>query len=420
MPEFVWRAVEPTGRMASGRIGAGSTEQAVLQLKSQGLVPVSVEQADLAEAALAGAPRSVSPLTQRPAQASRWRRTNGVSHRDVIDLTHEMAVMLRAGLPLAYALRVLVEMNAKPTVQSLLQEVLDDVKGGAPFSRALGRREALFGPFYISMVRAGEASGQLANMLERLSEHISRLSALRESVVSAAIYPAILLGVSLLSLAGMMGFVVPQFEQLFKDMGDALPLPTQLVLGLSHHLRDWGYVWALLLVVAGWAIRNWARTPAGMLSLQGSVLRIPLIGQLVHRFQVAVFARTLGTLVGSGVPLMAALSIAVDTVSSQPVRAALGGMLVPVKSGARLALAMAGTRQFEPLALNLVRVGEETGKLGPMLIELASLTDQRIETGIKRLLTLLEPALIVVLGVLIAGIIVSILLGILSVNEIAI
>ncbi len=399
--------------MARGQIEAANAEQAMQRLKAQGLVPLSVDAAS-------GAATAAAPAAHSAAPRASWGRAQTVNRRDVLDLTHELSVMMRAGLPLAYALRVLIDMHAKPAVQGLLQQVLDDVKGGAPLSRALARHGSLFGPFYISMVRAGEASGQLSHMLERLSEQIARLAALRDSVISAATYPAILLVVSMLSLVGMIGFVVPQFEKLFSDMGDALPLATRAVLALSHHARDWGLVWGLVAVLGYWAISVWARKPAGRLKVQAAVLRVPLIGRLVHRFQVAVFARTLGTLVGGGVPLLAALNIAVETVSSQPVRNALGGMLAPVKSGARLAQAMAETRQFEPLALNLVRVGEETGRLGPMLIELAALTDQRIEVGIKRLLTLLEPVLIALLGLLIAGIIVSILLGILSVNELAV
>lgn len=417
MPEFAWRAVEASGRAAHGQIEAASADQAMLRLKAQGLVPLAVEPVDPRAAPAGG---GTAALPAAPPARRAWGRDKPVDRRDVLSLTHELSVMTRAGLPLAYALRVLIDMNTKPAVQVLLRQVLDDVKGGAPLSRALARHGALFGPFYISMVRAGEASGQLSQMLERLSDQIARLAALRDSVISAATYPAILLVVALLSLVGMVGFVVPQFEKLFSDMGDALPMPTRVVLALSHHARDWGYAWALVLVLAVWGVARWARTPEGAVRLQALLLRVPLIGPLVHRFQVAIFARTLGTLVGGGVPLMAALNIAVDTVSSAPVRQAMGGMVAPVKSGARLAQAMEQTRQFEPLALNLVRVGEETGRLGPMLTELATLTDQRIETGIKRLLTLLEPALIAALGVLIAGIIVSILLGILSVNELAV
>lgn len=413
MPEFDWRAVEADGRMARGRLDAASPEQVAQQLKARGLVPVAVQAAS---GTVATSPAPAAPAARK---AGLFSRRGGVSRADVLSATHELAVMLRAGLPLAYALRVLVDMSDKPPVQALLQQLLDDVKGGAPLSRALARQGDRFGDFYVQMVRAGEASGQLPAALERLSEHLTRAAALRESVISAATYPLILLVVALLSLAGMIGFVVPQFEKLFADMGEAVPLATRFVLALSHHARDWGLAWVAALLVAGLAVAAWRRTPAGQVRWQALLLRLPLLGRLLHGFQLGLFARTLGTLVGSGVPLLAALDIAVDTVSSTPVRQALRGMVMPVKSGTRLAQAMADTRQFEPLAVNLVRVGEETGRLGPLLLEFARVTDQRVETGLKRMLALLEPALIVVLGVLIAGIIVSILLGILSVNEIA-
>jgi len=413
MPEFDWRAVEADGRMARGRLDAASPEQVAQQLKSRGLVPVAVQAAS---GTVATSPAPAAPAVRK---AGLFSRRGGVSRADVLSATHELAVMLRAGLPLAYALRVLVDMSDKPPVQALLQQLLDDVKGGVPLSRALARQGDRFGDFYVQMVRAGEASGQLPAALERLSEHLTRAAALRESVISAATYPLILLVVALLSLAGMIGFVVPQFEKLFADMGEAVPLATRFVLALSHHARDWGLAWVAALLVGGLAVAAWRRTPAGQVRWQALLLRLPLLGRLLHGFQLGLFARTLGTLVGSGVPLLAALDIAVDTVSSAPVRQALRGMVMPVKSGTRLAQAMADTRQFEPLAVNLVRVGEETGRLGPLLLEFARVTDQRVETGLKRMLALLEPALIVVLGVLIAGIIVSILLGILSVNEIA-
>ncbi len=415
MPEFDWRAVGADGGTSRGRIDAVSAEQVLLQLKARGLVPLAVQAARGAGPAAprAGAvPGSGGVTWWRPSS----RRVN---RADVLATTHELAVMLRAGLPLAYALRVLAEMNTKPPVQAVLQQVLDDVKGGAPLSRALARHGALFGDFYVQMLRAGEAAGQLPETLERLAEHLTRVAALRESVVSAATYPAILLSVAVLSLGGMMGFVVPQFEKLFADMGEAVPLATRLVLAISHHLRDWGPAWLAGLLLATAAFAAWRRTPVGQLRWQAMLLRLPLFGRLLHGAQVGLFARTLGTLISSGVPLLAALDIAVSTVSNLPMRQALQGLEMPVKSGSRLAQAMADTRQFEPLAINLVRVGEETGRLGALLLELARVADQRVEIGIKRMLALLEPLLIVVLGVLIAGIIVSILLGILSVNEIA-
>jgi general secretion pathway protein F len=411
MAELLWRAIERSGRTQQGRLEAPNAPQAASQLRSRGLVPVSIEAAS---AESLGNPAPRAPLSLK------LRRRAGITSKDILSITTELSIMLRAGLPLAYALRLLLEMGHSPALHSLLQQVLDDVKGGAPLSRALARHDAQFSEFYVSMVRAGEAGGQLAVVLERLVGHMERLAAMRENVVSAATYPAILLGVSVISVIGMIGFVVPQFEKLFADLGDAIPFATKVVLMLSHVFRQWGLLIGIvvaLLVLAGY---RWSHTPGGHAALQGRLLRLPLIGKLLLDFQLTVFARTMGTLVGGGVSLLAAIEIAQATVTSPPVRQAMLGMAPSIKGGGRLAQALADTRQFEPLAVNLVRVGEETGRLGPMLLEVAQLLDRRVETGVRRLLTLLEPALILLLGGLIATIIVSILLGILAINDLAV
>ncbi|MCY7319250.1 MAG: type II secretion system F family protein [Ramlibacter sp.] len=413
MAEFIWRAIEPSGRTQNGRLDAANAPQAASQLRSRGLVPISIEAAGSSLAVPGGTPGKSFLSLSIGKKAS-------ISSKDVLSVTTELSIMLRAGLPLAYALRLLLEMGHKPALRTLLQEVLDDVKGGAALSRALARHDAYFSEFYVSMVRAGEAGGQLAVVLERLVAHMERIAAMRENVVAASTYPLILLGVSVISVIGMIGFVVPQFEKLFVDLGDAIPFATRVVLMLSHVFRDWGLLIGLLVVIAGWAGRRWARTPAGHARLQTRMLRLPLVGKLLLDFQLTVFARTMGTLVSGGVSLLSALDIAISTVTSPPVRQALTGMAPSIKGGGRLAQTLAETRQFEPLAVNLVRVGEETGKLGPMLLEVAQLLDRRVETGVRRLLTLLEPALILLLGGLIATIIVSILLGILAINDLAV
>ncbi len=414
MAEFIWRATERSGRSQQGRIDAANAAQAAIQLRARGLVPLSIEPA----AGVAPAAGETRPLPRRWSLS--LRRDASITGKDILSITTELSIMLRAGLPLAYALRLLLEMGHKPALRALLQEVLDDVKGGAPLSRALARHGDQFSEFYVSMVRAGEAGGQLAVVLERLVGHMERIAAMRENVVSAATYPAILLGVSVLSVIGMIGFVVPQFEKLFADLGDAIPFATRIVLMLSHVFRQWGLAIGIVVVLAVWAGRRWAHTPAGHSWLQSLLLRLPLVGHLLKDFQLTVFARTMGTLVGGGVSLLAAIEIAISTVTSPPVRQAMAGMASSIKGGGRLAQTLAETRQFEPLAVNLVRVGEETGRLGPMLLEVAQLLDRRVETGVRRLLTLLEPALILLLGGLIATIIVSILLGILAINDLAV
>ncbi|WP_333706001.1 type II secretion system F family protein [Ottowia beijingensis] len=411
MPEFAWRAAQADGHLVEGRTEAAAADAVLRQLRERGLTPIRVESTAAAEqAGAAGA----------PGRARRRVDRGPVNRADVLAFTSELSIMLRAGLALDNALRVLIEMAHKPSVRTLLEGILEDVKGGAPFSRALSGHRELFGDFYINMVRSGEVSGQMSLVLERLVEHLERLRALRESVVSATIYPTILLAVAVLSLVVMLGFVVPQFKTLFSDLGDGLPLPTRIVMGLGDAFRQYGWGiaigFALLLLLA----RRWLRTAAGRQWWQNLALRMPIIGTLLYKYDLTLFSRSLGTLLGNGVPLLTALQIATDTVGNANLRARLAKMAPMVKGGGRMVAAMTATHSFEPLAINLVRVGEETGRIGPMMLELASLLTRDVETGIKRALTLLEPILILVLGVLVAAIIVSILMGILSVNELAV
>jgi len=414
MPEFAWRAASAEGQLVQGRLDAPSAEAVLGQLRQRGLTPIRVDQGDAADA---GASAGGEALLRR---GRRRRVPRGpVKAADVRALTSELAIMLRAGLALDNALRVLIEMSVKPSLKTLLEGLLEDVKGGAPFSRALNQRRELFGDFYINMVRSGEASGQMSQVLERLVGHMERLRELRENVISATLYPAILLCVAVLSLAVMLGFVVPQFEKLFTDMGDALPLPTRIVMTLGQGFRHYGLYIGVALIAAGWLAARWLATPAGRAWWQSRMLAVPVVGRLLYQYDLALFARALGTLLANGVPLLTALHIATETVGNGNLRTALSKMAPMVKEGARMVRAMQATQAFEPLAVNLVRVGEETGRIGPMMNELADVLDRDVATGIKRSLTLLEPAMILVLGLMIAVIIVSILLGILSINDLA-
>lgn len=419
MPEFAWRAANGQGEITEGVNTAVSQSQVVTQLRSQQLVPLQVEAASgLSARHTARQPLPPPAGGGRPAIS---RRQGGrVLSEDVFLLSSELAIMLRAGLPLDTALRLLADMSAKPAVRSLVERLLDDVKNGLPFSKALSVHPAQFSDFYINMVRSGEASGQLAAILERLVEHMDRMRSLRESVISASIYPAILLGVAVLSLVAMLGFVVPQFEDLFKDMGDALPLPTQWVMALGHLFSDRGWLIVMVAVAGGALVRQWWRSASGRRWVDETLLRLPVLGRVASKYQLTLFARSFGTLLGNGVPLLTALEIATATVGNGVLHGALAQLPPKLKSGGKLADAFAATGVFEPLAINLVRVGEETGRLGQMLQELAHIYNRDVENGIKRGLTLLEPLLILVLGGVIAAIIVSILLGILSVNDLAI
>ena len=413
MAEFAYKAASAGGGVIEGRIEARSRDEAIRRLVDQGLTPLGVFDGNAATAApSAGTGRR--PRRQWSFGADRPTRA------DVLALTSELAVMLRAGLPLDNALRVLLGMDHRPSVTQLIREVLEAVKGGMPLSRALAQRGELFGPFYVNMVRSGEASGQLGVVLTRLVEHLERMRALRESVVSALIYPGILLTVAVLSVVAILAFIVPQFEQLFRDAHQALPLATRLVLGAGQLMIGYGVYLIIGFVIVAYGLSRWLKSASGERWWQARLSSLPVLGRVRHDYNLARFTRTFGTLLGNGVPILTALSIAGETLEDAQLRDSIKSVTPKVKSGGRLAEALQATGSFEPLAINLVRVGEETGNLDKMVLELASILDRNVETGIKRGLTLLEPLLILGLGLIIAVVIVSILLGILTVNELAI
>ena len=422
MPEFRWKAAGPSGTITEGRLKADNQMQALLTLRADGLTPIQVSSIDTLDRTPIGPSTGVVPPSFTH-QGKRWKwlvRQEKVAASDILAMTSELSIMLKAGLALDNSLRVLIGMSANPAMVALTQAILDEVKGGATLSRVLEKRPQHFGDFYVNMIRSGEASGQLSAVLERLTEHLERIRTLRESVISAAIYPAILLGVAVLSLAAMLGFVVPQFETLFNGLGDALPLATRIIMNIGKAFKEYGLFILLGLFAFIALLTKWIQSPTGSRWWQARQLRLPVIGPILLKYDLTLYARSLGTLLGNGVPLIQALQIATLTVGNGVLRQALGAVIPKVKSGGKMVDAMGSSGIFEPLALSLIRVGEETGRISAMLLELARLSDRDVETGIKRGLTMLEPILILVLGVLIASIIVSILLGILSINDLAV
>ena len=414
MPDFDWSAAAANGKVTKGSMNAASAAQVLKRLRDQGMTPLDVKEAG------AGSHKGgATAAGMKNAPRKKGNPKAKVNAQDVLSLTSELAIMLKAGLSLDNALRVLIDMSYKPTVTALLVDILEKVKSGTPLSKALSNHPQLFSDFYVNMIRSGEISGQMASVMARLVEHMERIRSLRESVISAAIYPAILLGVAVLSLIAMLGFVVPQFEKLFNDMGDALPMPTRVVMNIGKAFQNYGLIIVIVAALVVWAFLKWLKTPGGQAWWQSMVLRMPLIGGLSRKYEMTLFSRSLGTLLGNGVPLLTALHISTQTVTNLLLRKPLESMAPKVKEGTKVADAAIGSGVFEPLAINLMRVGEETGRLGPMTLELANILNREVEVGIKRSLTLVEPVLILVLGVLIASIIVSILMGILSVNDLA-
>jgi len=403
MPQFSYKAIGRDGKALDGVIEAAGLELASRDLRSQGLTLLKLE------AGAANFTGTEDVIEGKPP-----------SREHILSFTSELAVLLRAGLPLDRALKVLIEMAVHPQMKHLLAQLLKSVKGGKALSQGLIQREDIFGNFYINMVRSAEASGQLPEVLERLVEYLENSKATRDSVISALIYPSILFVVAMLAIVGMLGFVVPQFDTLFADMGEALPLMTRMVIGAAEFVKS--YFWFIVVVVAGLVLylRNWAASEKGKAELHEKLLKAPIAGGIIFEFEVSKFARTAGTLLGNGVPMLQAISIAIDTVENIVIKEALGVLPPAVKAGQRMSSALDKTGMFTPMVIQMIRVGEESGSLGEMMLELARVFDGHVQANVKRALTLLEPVLILSMGIVIAFIIISILMGILSVNDLAV
>lgn len=407
MPLYRYKAVATSGETQEGDLECGSSEKAVQRLQDMGLIPIRVEMAVGTSAA------TPSPLAMVLVGRSR------VTQDDVAVLTQELATLLKAGLPLDRALEILIGLSANDAVRQLMTDLREDVRGGAALSAALEARGSVFSKFYLNMVRAGEAGGALDVVLQRLSEFMERSKELRETVKSALIYPAILVGVAVLSVALLLVWVVPQFSQMFEESGKALPVPTQVVIAVGDFVR--AYWWAMVLGGVGMYIWFERKLQNVQFRLRWDrwLLGLPLVGDLIGKLEVARFTRTLGTLIGNGVALLTALSIVKETLGNTYMAQALTQVASQLKEGKGLGAPLMESGLFPKLAVHLVTVGEETGKLQEMLLRIADIYDREVHGAVKRMLSLMEPVLILGLGLVIGGIIMSILVAVLSVNDLA-
>ncbi len=343
-----------------------------------------------------------------------------ISQKDIGIFTRELSTLLSAGLPLDRSLSVLIDLteNGSP-IHQMTNSLLEKVKGGAPLSEALDAQGKVFSRFYLNMIRAGEAGGSLENVLDRLADYLEQSKELRDTVSTAMIYPMILIVISFASVFLLLTFVVPQFTEMFENSGKELPLPTQVVVGLAEILKTywWAFLAGFLLLVA--LVKYQLSDSKQRRFWDYRFLNIPLVGDLIVKLQVASFSRTLETLLGNGVTLLSALSIARETLTNTAIADTVEKAANSLKQGGSMSEVLIESGQFPKMALQMIKLGEETGRLQEMLEKVSTTYDKEIKTAIHRMLAILEPALIVILGIVIAAIIISILMAILSVNDLA-
>ena len=403
MPQFRYKAVSAAGETLEGEMEAPDQAAVVRRLQSAGHLPISADS-------VAG--DGSGSFLSRDLFAR--RRAN---RRDVQMLTRELATLVQAGLPLDRSLEILIDLSEEPVVRALLEAVLESISGGASLADAMADRPGVFPRYYLSMIQAGEAGGTLDVVLARLSEFMERSQAMRETVRSALIYPVILVVMSLAAVVILLSVVVPRFRPLFEDAGAALPVSTQIVVGLGDAFAAYWWLMLAVALVAGLVLRWQLARPAFRLRWDLMLLSLPLLGDVIVRAEVARFARTLGTLIGNGVSLLGALTLATNTVGNSGLVEVLEKVSDAVRQGRPLTEPLLQSGRFPPLAIHLTRVGEETGQLEAMLLKVAEIYDQEVGRAIERMLALLVPVLTIVLGLVIAGIIGSILVAILSVYQ---
>ena len=402
MATFQYKAASADGSIVNGILSGSSREHVIQQLQTLGKIPIRIDEA----------------VEQQAKPSGRWRlRRKGVTEQQLADSTRALSTLLNAGMPLERALAILVSLADGRKLAELLENVRNRVKEGASLADAVEAQGKVFSRFYVNLLRAGEAGGALEVVLERLADHMERSKEVRDALTSALIYPAILVFVAVLSIFILLGYVVPQFTQMFEGVGRVLPLSTRITIATGEALQSYG--WLLMLVVVGAVLfmRRQLSDPGSAYKWHAWLLKTPFAGSIVEKMEVSRFAHTLGTLLHNGVPLLKALSITKDTMVNRVIASGLGKVSSGLREGQSLAEPLAEMAHFPSFAVQMIRVGEESGNLQDILQRVAAVYDRDTQLTIKRALSLLEPMLILVLGVVIAAVIISILVAILSINE---
>lgn len=405
MRSFAYKATTHAGDLEESYMEADTADEVISRLHDRQLIPLTVKEK-----------RKKRDISERPdLKFTFW----GLSQKKLLIMTQELSTLLNAGLPLNRSLQIVTDISDSEKVRAIVGNLLEVIEGGGSFSGALAQRDNKFPEIYINMVKAGEEGGVLPQVLERLSEYIEASIELRNDVINTLIYPVVLTLVGGCSLIFILIFVIPRFSAIFADMGASLPLTASLIIGAGQFLQT--YWWVLLgIAIALFSIFKVCITmPSARMAWDGSKLKIPLFGTILTKLEVGRFARTLGTMIKSGVPILSSLKIVKDTIQNQVIARSVENVVERLRKGEGIASPLKSTGIFPPLAVHLIEVGEETGRMEEMLFQIAKAFDRDVRVNIKRLISLLEPALILFMGVVIGFVVVSMLMAIFSINQVS-
>lgn len=396
MPQFRYKALSPAGEALDGLMEAANAEEVIAKLQDAGNIPLKALPADQAQGS------GLAALFQR----------SPMGPTQVLQFTQQLSTLLGAGQPLDRALQILLDLPESEQARRVIDRIREAVRGGTPLSQAMEAQSGVFSRLYVNMVRAGEIGGALDDTLKRLADYLERSKALKESVINAMIYPSILVVLVLGAIGLLVGYVVPQFLPLFEDMGAEIPWLTAAIMSLGLFVQGWW--WLLLVGIAAtvWLIVKSLADPARRLQFDTWILRRGLLGQLLAKLDTARLARTLATLVHNGVPLLTSLAIARNVLTNNALSDAVGQAAEEVKTGGGLATALARSKLFPRLAVQMISVGEESGAMDTMLGKVADTFDTDVRNTVDRLLSALVPAITIVMAFAVAIIMMAILIPI--------
>ena len=392
MPMFEYTARTQTGQIQKGQMDVANKDDVTAYLRKNRLIMVSVRE--------------------QPKQIKLSMGGSRIKTRDIVIFTRQFATMINAGLPLVQSLNILAAQTENKALADVTRAVVYDVESGNTLADAFSKHPKAFTPLYVNMVAAGEAGGILDTILLRLATFLEKNDALVRKVKGAMVYPGVIICVAMAAIAILLIFVIPTFQSMFASANLELPLPTRVVIGMSNFLIH--FWWAILLAIGGivFGIKSYYNTPAGRLQIDAGMLKAPVLGDVLRKSAVSRFTRTLGTLVSSGVSILEGLEITAKTAGNQVVHNAVMESRQSIAGGETIAAPLEKSKVFPPMVISMIAVGEQTGGLDEMLTKIADFYDEEVDVAVSALLSLMEPAMIVILGVIVGGMVIAMYLPI--------
>jgi len=384
MSRFVYRGRNATGEALAGELVADTAEAAVAQLRRQRIVATHIQP-------------------KKSGLSLSFKMKPKIKGKDLAVFTRQFSTMINSGLPLVQCLEILSKQTSNSTLREVIVDVTSRVEAGASLAEALAKRPEAFDTLFVNMVDAGEAGGILDNILMRLATYIEKAEALKRKVIGAMTYPGVVFAVALMATLFMLLFIIPVFAKVFSDYGGQLPLPTRIVVGVSEMLRACWWALGGLLVVAVLAVKRTYRSERGRRAIDGFLLRAPIVGEVLRKSSIARFTRTLGTMISSGVPILASLDVTARTAGNKVIEEAVLAARTGIRGGETIAGPLSKSDAFPPMVVQMIAVGEETGALDTMLEKIADFYDDEVNAAVEALTSVIEPVMIVLMGALVGG-----------------